>query len=283
MCVFSGACVRCAIEFSLGIGFIFSSLQCKLPPCICIQSGLVAHVAVMGVDSMHQQDKNIMQAGQRLANALGAPQSAAAPSQQQTSNTIAGMTPKQLYGILKALKEQIEENPDKGRAVLAQNLHLAKALFQAQIILGMVNPDPPMKQELAGDAAVATGAQNGQANGSAQLPAQSGQPVQATPAAAKPELTQQQIGTRWLRCACTVIECCLAKLWLAAMSKCTNCRALCWSWIAIFLPGRSAALCKCEAAHTPGLHSSCAHTRPSCHRYPFRMLIEASHGLVAHT
>jgi hypothetical protein len=51
------------------------------------------------------------------------------------------MSPKQLHGILTSLKGLIEANPEKGRAVLLENLPLAKALFQAQILLGMVNPE----------------------------------------------------------------------------------------------------------------------------------------------
>jgi hypothetical protein len=82
-----------------------------------------------------------MQAGQRMADVLGDPRSALAPSQQQTSNTIAGMSPKQLYQILKDLKAHIQADPEKGRAVLKENLVLTKALFQAQILLGMHNPD----------------------------------------------------------------------------------------------------------------------------------------------
>ena len=76
-----------------------------------------------------------------MANALGAAQTAAAPSQQMTSNAMAGMTPKQLHRILAQLKDQLKANPVKGRNVLLENLPLTKALFQAQILLGMVNPE----------------------------------------------------------------------------------------------------------------------------------------------
>eukprot|EP00892_Ulva_mutabilis_P001266 jgi/Ulvmu1/1113/UM106_0030.1 len=80
-------------------------------------------------------------ASQKMANMLGAPQSAAAPSQQTTSSALSGMSPNQLFRILRDLRALIQENPDKGRAVLRENLPLTKALFQAQILLGMVNPD----------------------------------------------------------------------------------------------------------------------------------------------
>lgn len=84
-----------------------------------------------------------MQAAQQAANILGKPESAAAPSQQATTSTISGMSPKQLFKILTDLKAQMQSDPEKGRKVLRENLPLTKALFQAQIILGMVNPDQP--------------------------------------------------------------------------------------------------------------------------------------------
>ena len=74
---------------------------------------------------------------------LGNPHSAMAPSQQAATSTIAGMSPKQLFKILTELKAQMQADPEKGRVVLRENLPLTKALFQAQILLGMVNPDQP--------------------------------------------------------------------------------------------------------------------------------------------
>lgn len=86
-----------------------------------------------------------VQASLQVATMLGHPQSVMAPSQQATTAAISGMSPKQLFKILKELKSQMEADPEKGRAVLRANLSLTKALFQAQILLGMVNPDqPPM-------------------------------------------------------------------------------------------------------------------------------------------
>jgi len=98
-----------------------------------------------------------------MANMLGAPQSAAAPSQQTTSSALSGMSPNQLFRILRDLRALIQENPDKGRAVLRENLPLTKALFQAQILLGMVNPDQKSLGEVW--------AQN---NGAAAAPAAAG-------------------------------------------------------------------------------------------------------------
>ena len=86
-----------------------------------------------------------------MADVLGDPQSAATPSQQQTSSAIASMSPKQLYQILKDLKAHIEADPQKGRDVLRQNLVLTKALFQAQILLGMLNPDATVEAPAAAE------------------------------------------------------------------------------------------------------------------------------------
>lgn len=88
-----------------------------------------------------------------MADVLGDPQSAATPSQQQTSSAIASMSPKQLYQILKDLKSHIEADPQKGRDVLRQNLVLTKALFQAQILLGMLNPDATAEAPAAAEEA----------------------------------------------------------------------------------------------------------------------------------
>jgi Hinge domain of cleavage stimulation factor subunit 2 len=159
----------------------------------------------------HGDGCDFLQANQQMANMLGAPHTASAPSQQATSNAIAGMSPKQLYDILKLLKAQIEANPEKGRAVLAANLPLAKALFQAQILLGMVNPEPDKPEPAAAaqpePAAPSAQAGPGATNGSAQ------------PAAALPQHDPKQIGTPLLRCLCV-----LARRLLRAVESACVCR-----------------------------------------------------------
>ncbi|KAI4365829.1 hypothetical protein MLD38_021780 [Melastoma candidum] len=50
----------------------------------------------------------------------------------------AGMSKNQLYGIMCKMKTLIEQNPQQARDILIQNPLLTKALFQAQIMLGMV-------------------------------------------------------------------------------------------------------------------------------------------------
>ncbi|GLU18221.1 hypothetical protein SLE2022_345330 [Rubroshorea leprosula] len=53
---------------------------------------------------------------------------------------IAGMSKNQLYDIMSQMKTLIEQNQQQARQILKQNPPLTKALFQAQIMLGMVQP-----------------------------------------------------------------------------------------------------------------------------------------------
>ncbi|KAL9433252.1 hypothetical protein AB3S75_028140 [Citrus x aurantiifolia] len=53
---------------------------------------------------------------------------------------LAGMSKNQLYEIMTQMKSLIEQNEQQARQILIQNPLLTKALFQAQIMLGMVKP-----------------------------------------------------------------------------------------------------------------------------------------------
>ncbi|XAR51287.1 hypothetical protein NMG60_11005881 [Bertholletia excelsa] len=53
---------------------------------------------------------------------------------------LAGMSKNQLYEIMSQMKSLIEQNQHQARQILIQNPLLTKALFQAQIMLGMVQP-----------------------------------------------------------------------------------------------------------------------------------------------
>ncbi|XWS48296.1 hypothetical protein CRYUN_Cryun13aG0063000 [Craigia yunnanensis] len=53
---------------------------------------------------------------------------------------IAGMSKNQLYDIMSQMKTLLEQNQRQGKQILIQNPLLTKALFQAQIMLGMVKP-----------------------------------------------------------------------------------------------------------------------------------------------
>ncbi|KAJ4713399.1 cleavage stimulating factor 64-like [Melia azedarach] len=54
--------------------------------------------------------------------------------------SLAGMSKNQLYEIMSQMKALIEQNQQQARQILIQNPLLTKALFQAQIMLGMVKP-----------------------------------------------------------------------------------------------------------------------------------------------
>ncbi|XP_010471459.1 PREDICTED: protein enabled isoform X2 [Camelina sativa] len=53
---------------------------------------------------------------------------------------LAGMTKSQLYDIMSQMKTLIDQNHQQAREILIRNPLLTKALFQAQIMLGMVQP-----------------------------------------------------------------------------------------------------------------------------------------------
>ncbi|MCL7032528.1 hypothetical protein MKW94_001277 [Papaver nudicaule] len=56
------------------------------------------------------------------------------------SPNLAGMSKNQLYEIMSQMKTLIEQNQQQARQILVENPALTKALFQAQIMLGMVKP-----------------------------------------------------------------------------------------------------------------------------------------------
>ncbi|KAL2543835.1 hydroxyproline-rich glycoprotein family protein [Forsythia ovata] len=55
-------------------------------------------------------------------------------------SSLAGMSKNQLYDIMSQMKALIEQNQHQARQILIQNPALTRALFQAQIMLGMVQP-----------------------------------------------------------------------------------------------------------------------------------------------
>ncbi|XP_009614575.1 cleavage stimulating factor 64-like isoform X1 [Nicotiana tomentosiformis] len=56
------------------------------------------------------------------------------------SAKMAGMSKNQLYDIMFQMKTLVEQNQQQARQILIQNPSLTRALFQAQIMLGMVQP-----------------------------------------------------------------------------------------------------------------------------------------------
>ncbi|XP_077220377.1 hydroxyproline-rich glycoprotein family protein [Tasmannia lanceolata] len=60
------------------------------------------------------------------------------------SSHLAGMSKHQLYDIMSQMKTLIEQNQQQARKILVENPILTRALFQAQIMLGMVQPPQVM-------------------------------------------------------------------------------------------------------------------------------------------
>ena len=75
-----------------------------------------------------------------VATLLGAPMPPGTPADQLTT-VLARKTRSELYEYLNQMKGLMQANPTQARQLLADNPSLTKALFQAQVILGMVgNP-----------------------------------------------------------------------------------------------------------------------------------------------
>uniref|UniRef100_A0A061RP61 Cleavage stimulation factor subunit 2 n=1 Tax=Tetraselmis sp. GSL018 TaxID=582737 RepID=A0A061RP61_9CHLO len=76
-----------------------------------------------------------------LAAALGDFGSTAADGSDALTKTLAGMTKPQMYEVMSQMKALVAQNRVQARQILLANPQLTKALFQTQIILGMVkNP-----------------------------------------------------------------------------------------------------------------------------------------------
>ncbi|XP_031111064.1 cleavage stimulating factor 64-like [Ipomoea triloba] len=55
---------------------------------------------------------------------------------------IVGKSKKELYDIMCEMKKLMEQNEEQARQILIENPTLARDLFHAQIMLGMVQPSP---------------------------------------------------------------------------------------------------------------------------------------------
>lgn len=53
---------------------------------------------------------------------------------------VADLTPTQMYEIMSQMKQMQQSDPTQARTLLIQNPQLSLALFQAQLVLGMVKP-----------------------------------------------------------------------------------------------------------------------------------------------
>ncbi|KAI7725188.1 hypothetical protein M8C21_025413 [Ambrosia artemisiifolia] len=102
------------------------------------------------------------------------------------SMNLAGMSKNQLYDIMSQMKTLIEQNQDQAKQILIQNPPLTKALFQAQIMLGMLQPpqevpkvqtDLPQHAQQAAPPAQQPNAQNIPLPGQSSLRDQTSVPV----------------------------------------------------------------------------------------------------------
>ncbi|XP_008797821.2 cleavage stimulating factor 64-like [Phoenix dactylifera] len=74
------------------------------------------------------------------------------PSGDGLASQMAGMSKSQLYEIMRQMKILIDQNQQQAKRILIENPLLTRALFQAQIMLGMVQPPqvmPTIQQALS--------------------------------------------------------------------------------------------------------------------------------------
>ncbi|GAB2278163.1 hypothetical protein Dimus_012858 [Dionaea muscipula] len=109
------------------------------------------------------------------------------------ASNLAGMSKNQLYEIMSQMKTLIEQNQQQARQILIQNPPLTRALFQAQIMLGMVQPPRAIPNIMP------------QASQQLQQPTQTVQPANVTMAQSLPSqvglyeqknISQAQIASR---------------------------------------------------------------------------------------
>lgn len=76
-----------------------------------------------------------------MAQWLGGP-ARPGPTSDAVNAVLGGLSPLQLYDLMAQMRAMITANPGQARHTLISNPQLTKALFQAQILLGMVKPPP---------------------------------------------------------------------------------------------------------------------------------------------
>ena len=89
------------------------------------------------------------QAAQGMAAAVGSAN--LGPGQDQITDALAKMPRAALFDIMSQMKGLIHQNPQQARQILVTNPSLTRALFQAQILLGM------LKNPLSADAVAQQG------------------------------------------------------------------------------------------------------------------------------
>ncbi|XP_047322884.1 cleavage stimulating factor 64 isoform X2 [Impatiens glandulifera] len=115
--------------------------------------GMATNVATVGDSSSHQPIglQSAIAAASFMSNALGGAQTAKSLNQNGLQGPrgmfndpltlhLAKMSRNQLTGIMSELKAMAMNNKEQARQLLLNNPNFPKALFQAQIMLGMVSP-----------------------------------------------------------------------------------------------------------------------------------------------
>lgn len=82
-------------------------------------------------------------------NEQGGSAIAGANMQNDISKVLDGMSPSQLYEIMVQMKGLIQKNPEQAQLLLHNNPHLAYALLQAQVLLGIITPSDAQQLHLA--------------------------------------------------------------------------------------------------------------------------------------
>lgn len=114
----------------------------RCAPLILINDSSWSRVQAVGVGSANA-------AAALMASMIGGSQSA--PTQEKINNIIAGLSPMQLFDIMSQMKTLIQQNQQAARDILSQNPQLTRALFQAQVMLGMVKPSTGVPSQGQGE------------------------------------------------------------------------------------------------------------------------------------
>ncbi len=81
-------------------------------------------------------------ASHSVASLVGSPPPAPGGSGELISSALGTKTRAELYEIMAQMRSLVQQNPEQARQILVQNAQLTKALFQAEIMLGMVKGAP---------------------------------------------------------------------------------------------------------------------------------------------
>ncbi|EIE26802.1 hypothetical protein COCSUDRAFT_46235 [Coccomyxa subellipsoidea C-169] len=81
-------------------------------------------------------------ASHSVASLVGSPPPVPGGSGELISSALGTKTRAELYEIMAQMRSLVQQNPEQARQILVQNAQLTKALFQAEIMLGMVKGAP---------------------------------------------------------------------------------------------------------------------------------------------